>query len=146
MYVLNNEYNTRKSISDTFSEKYKTHEIMWSHQSYTALATSLFNHMAGFLPESQYNSKAREMLDDYYPRALQRCSTEQQPEGFANIDISKCYLSTLLNNMKPIPAYLIHDVIEPFKCKNYLNQCGEFYIDETIIKNFGCPLKIEAGF
>ena len=32
---------------------------MWSNQSYTTLATSLFKHMSGFLPESQYNSKTR---------------------------------------------------------------------------------------
>lgn len=86
------------------------------------------------------------MLPDYYPRALQWCSTEQQPEGLVNIDTGKCYPSILLNNMKPIPVYTIHDVNEPFKCKNDLNPCGKFYIDETIIKNFGCPLKIKAGF
>lgn len=27
-----------------------------------------------------------------------------------------------------------------------LNDNGEFYIDESIIDNFGIPLKIEAGF
>lgn len=59
MYVLNNEHNTRKSICDTLYEKYKTLEFMWSNQSYTTLATSLFKHMSGFLPESQYNSKTR---------------------------------------------------------------------------------------
>lgn len=146
MYVLHNEYDTRKSICDTLYKKYKTHEFVWSNQSYTALATSLFTHMSGFLPEIQYNSKTREILDDYYPRALQWYSTEQQPKGLVNIDISNCYPSILLNNGKSIPVYTIHDTVEPFGCSNDLNQCGEFYIDETGIKNFGCPLKIEAGF
>ena len=27
-----------------------------------------------------------------------------------------------------------------------MRQCGEFYIDETILNNYGTPLKIEAGF
>lgn len=146
MYVLNNDYDARKSICDTLFEKYKTHEFNWSNQSYTALATSLFKHMYGFLPESQHNTQTRELLDDFYPRALQWCSTEQQPDNLGNIDISKCYSSILLNNIKPIPVYTIHDVIEPFHCCNDLNQCGEFYIDEVLIKNFGCPIKIEAGF
>lgn len=146
MYVLNNEYNARKSICDTLHEKYKTHECKWSNQSYTALATSLFKHMCGWLPESQYNTRTRQLLDDFYPRALQWCSTEQQPDNLVNIDISKCYPSILLNNTPPIPVYTIHDVIEPFHCHNDLNQCGEFYIDETVIKNFDSPIKIEAGF
>ena len=42
--------------------------------------------------------------------------------------------------------YTIHDVIEPFECKNDLKLCGEFYIDETILNNYGTPLIIEAGF
>ena len=57
------------------------------------------------------------MLDDHNPSALPRCSTEQQPEGLVNIDISKCYPSIPLNNMKPIPVYTIHHVIEPFNVK-----------------------------
>lgn len=48
--------------------------------------------------------------------------------------------------MKPIPVYTIHDVIESFGWRNDLNQCSEFYIDETVIENFGCPIKIKAGF
>lgn len=119
---------------------------MWSNQSYTALATSLFKHMCGYLPESQYNSTTQQILDDYYPRALQWCSTEQQPDDLVNIDISKCYPSILLNNTRPIPVYTIRDTIEPFSCRNDLSQCGELYIEETTINNFGCPLKIEAGF
>lgn len=102
--------------------------------------------MSGFLSKSQYSAKTREMLDEFYPRAFQWCSTERQPEGLVNIDISKCYPIILLNNMKSTPVYTIHDVIEPFGCQNDLNQCGEFYIDETVIENFGCPIKIEAGF
>lgn len=68
---------------------------------------------------------------DYYPRNLQWSSIEQQPDDLVNIDISKCYPSILLNNNRPIPVYTIHDTIEPFNCRNDLNHCGEFYIDET---------------
>lgn len=92
-------------------------------------------------PESKYNTKTREMLiitqdDDYYPRALQLCSTEEKPDNLVNIDISKCYPSILLNNTHPIPVYTIHDIIEPFSCRN----------DETVIESFGYPVKTEAGF
>lgn len=102
--------------------------------------------MSGYLPESSYNVNTRQMLDDFYPRALQWFTTEDIPDDVVNIDIYKSYPNILLNNIHPIPKYTIHDVIEPFSCKNDLRQCGEFYIDETILKNYGTPLKIEAGF
>ena len=84
------------------------------------------------------------MLDDFYPRALQWCTTDDIPEDVVSIDISKCYPSILLNNQNPIPVYSIHDVIEPFN--NDLQQCGEFYIEETVLNNYSNPIKIEAGF
>lgn len=71
MYVLNNEYETRKSICEKLYEKYMIYEFKWSSQSYTSLATSLFKQICGYLPDSQYDIKTREMLDNYYPRALQ---------------------------------------------------------------------------
>lgn len=146
MYVLDDEYETRKSICKSLYDKYLIDDFVWSNQSYTALATSLFKQMCGFLPESQYNTKAREMLDDFYPRALQWRSTEVAPDDLVNIGISKCYPPVLLYNNSPIPVYTIHNTIEPFGWKNDLNRCGEFYIDETVIENFGVPLKIKAGF
>ena len=87
-------------------------------------------------------------LDDNYPRALQWCSTEEQPIDLVNIDISKCYPSILLNNNTQIPVYMytVHDQIEQFSSRYDLDKCGEFYIDETITENYGVPLKIEAGF
>ena len=63
-----------------------------------------------------------------------------------SIDISKSYPSILLNNNSPIPVYNIHDVIEPFGCKNDLKRYGEFYLIETVLENFGRSIKIEAGF
>ena len=59
MYVLNNDYNIRKSICDTLFKKYKIHDFRWSNQSYTSLATSVFKQICGYLPESQYNTKTR---------------------------------------------------------------------------------------
>ena len=80
MYVLNDEYETRKSICKSVYDKYLIDDFVWCNQSYTALATSLFKQICGFLPESQYNTKPREMLDDFYPRALQWRSTEVPPD------------------------------------------------------------------
>ena len=114
IYVLNNDCNTRKSICETLFEKFKADEFVWSNQSYTALATSLFKQMCGYLPKSQYNKQTQQMLDDYYPKALQWCSAEQQPEDLVNIDISKCSPNILLNNTPPIPVYTIHDTIQTF--------------------------------
>ena len=86
------------------------------------------------------------MLDEYYPRALQWCTTDDIPEDVISIDIAKCYPSILLNNKHEIPIYSIHDVIEPFDSKDDLKKCGEYYIDETVLDIYSNPIKIEAGF
>ena len=146
MFLLNDEYDIRKSICDHLLSLYKTHDFKWVNQTYTSLASALFKQICGYLPQSTYNVCAREMLDDYYPRALQWCTTEDIPDDVVNIDISKSYPNVLLNNCVPIPVYSIHNVVEPFQCKSDLRKCGEFYIEETVLYNYGTPLKIEAGF
>ena len=146
MYLLNEEYNTRKTICDRLFETFKTHDFKWTNQSFTSIGTSLYKQLSGFIPESSYNIHTRQMLDDFYPRALQWCRTDDIPDDVVSIDIAKCYPSILFNNRHEIPIYSIHDVIEPFNCKSDLNLCGEFYIDETVLDNYGSPIKIEAGF
>lgn len=68
-----------------------------------SLATSLFKHMRGYLPESQYDTKTREELDNFYPRAKQWCSTEPAPDNLVSLDISQCYPSILIDNKSLIP-------------------------------------------
>ena len=100
--------------------------------------------MRGYLPESQYDTKTREVLDDFYPRALQWCSTDPAPDNLVSLDISKCYPSILIDNESPIPLYTIHDVIKPF---DGVFRIGEYYIDKYVInKRLGKGIKIEAGF
>ena len=146
MYLMNEEYDIRKNICKKLFKIYKTHDFRWTNQSFTSIAMSLFSQQCGYIPESSYNVHAREILDEYYPRALQWCTMENVPKDVVSIDISKCYPSVLLNNSMEIPIYTIHDVVEPFQCKSDLRQCGEFYIDETVLYNYGNPIKIEAGF
>lgn len=62
MYVLNDKYESRKLICEKLFNKYMTDDFVWTNQSYTSLANSLFKQMCGILPESQYNVKARQML------------------------------------------------------------------------------------
>lgn len=102
--------------------------------------------MCGYLPESNYDTEKQQVLDDFDPKALQWCSTEDQPHNLVSLDVSKCYPSILINNTEPIPLYTIHDIIEPFTHKHQLNYYGEFYINEFIIKRFGADIKFEAGF
>ena len=100
--------------------------------------------MRGYLPESQYDTKTREGLGDFYPRALQWCSTDPAPDNLVSLDISKCYPCILIDNETPIPLYSIQDIIEPF---NGVFKTGEYYIDEYVIdKRLGKGVKIEAGF
>ncbi|XP_068684491.1 uncharacterized protein [Montipora foliosa] len=146
MFLLNDEYDNRKSICDKLHSLYKTHDFIWVNQTFTGLASALFKQLCGYLPTSTYNVQTREMLDDYYPRALQWCTTEDIPDDVVNIDISKSYPNVLLNNGTAIPVYSIHDVVEPFHCRSDLRKCGEFYIEETVLYNYDTPLKIEAGF
>ena len=112
MYLLNEDYDIRKSICDKLFDKYKTHDFKWTNQSFTSISSALFRQMCGYLPESTYNVRTREMLDDFYPKALQWCITEDIPDDVVSIDISKSYPNILLNNTSPIPIYTIHEVIE----------------------------------
>ena len=146
MYLLSEEYDIRKAICDKLFETYKTFDFKWTNQSYTSIAMNLFKQLTGYIQPSSYNVKTRQMLDDFYPRALQWCTTDYIPEDIVSIDISKCYPSILLNNQDPIAVYSIHDVIEPFNGINDLQKCGEFYIDQTVLHNYSNPIKIEAGF
>lgn len=157
MYVENNEYHIRKQICDTLYQRYNIHDFKWANQSFTSLANSLFKIMVGYLPESSYNNKTRQILDNMYPKAIQWCSFDDQPEGLVNIDICKQFPSILIQNGQTIPIYTIHDHIEKFEGKQEmdndigiyypeLNNNGEFYINEFTIKTFGCQLRFEAGF
>ena len=76
MYVLK---TNMKTVNQSVSGYIKYTNLMISYgsiRSYSSLATSLFKHMIGYLPESQYDTKTREVLDDFYPRVLQWCSTD----------------------------------------------------------------------
>ena len=126
MYLLNDNYDERKSICDKLFKKYKTEHFVWTNQSFTSISSTLFNQITGYLPESTYNVHTRQMLDEYYSRALQWCSTDDIPDNVVSIDISKSYPNILLNNNMPIPVYNIHNVIEPFGCKNDLRQLVNF--------------------
>lgn len=106
---------------------------------------------------TSYNNNTREILDGYFPKAIQWCSFEKIPEGLVNIDICKQFPSILIQNGQTIPIYTIHDTIQKFEGKQLmdndiglyypeLNENGEFYIGEFEIKIFGCPLRIESGF
>ena len=157
MYVENNEYKICKQICESLYKRYNIHDFKWANQSYTSLANSLFKTIVGYLPESSYNNNTREILDRYYPKAIQWCSFDDLPEGLVNIDICKQFPSVLIQNGQTIPIYTIHDTIQKFEGKQdmsndigiyypELNNNGEFYIDEFEIKIFGCPLRFEAGF
>ena len=145
MYILNNKHDTRKSICDTLYKKYKTHDFRWSNQSYTAIATSVFNFCA-VICRSHSIIIRQDKCEDFYPKALQWCSTNRQPQDLENIDISKCYPSILVDSKMPILVYTVHDMVEPFIGFTELQRNGEFYVDETVINCFGVPLKLEAGF
>ena len=148
MYLLNEQYDVRKAICDKLFDIYKTHDFKWSNKSFTSISTALFKYMCRYIPQSSYNVNTKQMIDDFYPRALQWCTTDDIPDNVVNIDICKSYPNVLLHNNNPIPIYTIHDVVEPFNCKNYLRLCGEFYIDDIVLYNYSknSPIKIEAGF
>ena len=69
VFVLNDQYETRRRICDSLFDKFKTADFGLSNQSYTNMATSLFKQMCGYLPESCYDTKTQ-VLDDFYPKAF----------------------------------------------------------------------------
>ena len=54
MYLLNEEYNLRKTICDELFNTFKTYDFKWANQSYTSICTSLFKQLNGYIPESLY--------------------------------------------------------------------------------------------
>ena len=146
MYLLNDQYDRREAICKKTFEMFRTDDFVWSNQSFTRLAVSIFQQIRGKIKESCYNVRTRQILDDYSPRALQWCSPHDFPDNKVNFDICKCYPSILLNNEFKIPVYDIHDVIVPFGGEGELDKIGEFYIDESFVEIHGNPVKIEAGF
>lgn len=142
MMSMTRENQSAKKLLDI----YKIDDLVWCNQNYTSIANALFKQISGYLPESQYNVQTRQIPNDFYPRAMQWCTDKKIPDDTLNIDICKCYPSILLNNKQPICVYTIHDTIEKYSCRSDLNQIGEFYLDETILYNFGTPIKLESEF
>lgn len=128
MFVENNEYDIRKQICESLYKKYNIHDYKWANQSYTSLANSLFKTMVGYLPESSYNNKTREILDQFYPKAIQWASFDDQPEGLVNIDICKQFPAILIQNDQTIPIYTPHDVIQKFEGKQVMDIMTSGYI------------------
>ena len=54
MYLLNDEYDKRKSLCDKLYNIYKIHDFKWTNQSFTSIASALFRQLNGYLPESTY--------------------------------------------------------------------------------------------
>ena len=67
MFILNDQYETRKLICDSLFDKFKTADFVWSNQSFTNMAFNLFKQMCGYLPKSNYDVKTQQVLDDFYP-------------------------------------------------------------------------------
>lgn len=109
------------------------------------MAKSLFKSMHGFLPTLSYNKRMRDLLDRLYPKAIQWCSSDTEPDDCINIDISKFYSSILIDNNTKIPIYTIFDDIRKFN-DNHLREDGEFYIDEIVIEIFGQKIRFENDF
>lgn len=87
-----------ESRFDSLFDKFKTSDLVWSNQIFTNMANSLYKQMCGFLPESSYDVKTQQVLDDFSLKALQWFSTDDQPNNLVSLDISKCYPSILINN------------------------------------------------
>ena len=68
------------------------------------------------------------MLNDFYPRALQWCSTVDIAHNVVNVDICKSHPNVLLNNTHLLPLKNIHDVAEKFNCESDLNNEASFIL------------------
>lgn len=119
--IIDNDYEIRKSICDKMRDTYNVHDFLWANQSWTSLPNSLFKMMTGYIPESSYNNKTREMLDRHYPKAIQWCSFEDQPENLVNIDIYKQFPSILIENKCILPVYTVHNQVEKFEGKQKMD-------------------------
>ena len=110
MPFLNDEYELAKKIYGKRFDVYtSSNDFLWSNQSFTIQAKSLFKQMNGFfLPESSYNEKTMTMLDVYYPRALKWFTTEQLPhEEIEEITIDKIFLEPTIGQLASLWLVLL---------------------------------------
>ena len=106
MVVLNDDYDTRKMICQKLFDIYNTEDFKWKNQTITKLSSSLFKIPNGYLPESSYNSRVREVLDKFEPRALYFCDAEyfeEEEQPYKYFDICKSCPNVLIKNQQPIP-------------------------------------------
>lgn len=90
MYILNDKYSERKEICNDLFQKYMSDDFIWCNQSYTQIANASFKQMNGFLPKSLHNERTRNLLDDFYPKAIPWCSGQENiPDDCVNIDICR---------------------------------------------------------
>ena len=75
------------------------------------------HNITGYLPESSYNSRVREILDNFEQKALYYCDAEyfdEEEKPYKHFDICKSYPNVLIKNSCPVPVYSIHNKIEEF--------------------------------
>ena len=100
MYLINDDYDNRKKLCDSLFSTYQLDDFIWVNQSYTSISSSIFKQISGFLTPSSYNIKTREMLDQYYPRALQWCTTDEIPFSNSLIIHALMTQSDCLNSVR----------------------------------------------
>ena len=59
MYLLNDHYDRREAVCKQLFEMFRTDDFVWSNQSFTRLATSIFRQIGGKIKESCYNVRTR---------------------------------------------------------------------------------------
>ena len=81
---------------------YRANDFEWKNQTITKLVFSLFKIQNDYLPELSYNSRVREVLDRFEPRALYFCDPnyfdEDNQQQYKHFDICSSYSNVLLKN------------------------------------------------
>ena len=106
------DYAIRKLACDTLYRKMLSiEEFKFKNNSWTDLATKVFNFKFGNIPNSCYNDITFKMFEDYpvapYIRTLAECIEEtDRSYGF---DICKCYTKVLRDNKFPYAIFTAFD-------------------------------------
>ena len=128
IFVAGRDWDERKAICDEYYAKHRVADFKFINQSWGKISRTMFDHLYGSIPPSQYGLEYQEILKAY-PMTPYRMCYEKDNKAYKSIDIRRCYSSILLGNSEPYPIFSPFDSVEPVTITSAADiKPGEYYI------------------
>ena len=140
------DYHRRKAVADKLLKKFKGQaDFKFVNQSFGKLAITAFYNMFGVFPKSGYSTDYQWILKNN-PAVAWRSCENWKVNDYTSVDISKCFLSCLMNNKFPFPVFSSFDAIAPCVLNSVDEiRCGEYYCRRDFYMAGG-TIKKSKGF